>query len=138
MKKQLFLLVLSLQCLLGSAQTNPYQFKEWPKNHAIKINLLSGFVGTLNLSYEFLFSQQWSIQNGISYTQLNLENARKKAGLTGFQYSLDLRKYKSKNYAWNGRYHQYFIRFTSYEYKDNRQDSSTQIRSSITMKTYKV
>ncbi len=126
MKKHLLILSLSLQCLVGSSQTNNYTYKELPKTNAIKLNILSGFVGTLNLSYEHLLSQQWSIQNGISYTQLNLDNTRKKTGLIGFQYSLDFRKYKSAKTAWNGRYHQYFFRFAAYEYKDNKQDSSTQ------------
>ncbi len=126
MKKYLLILFFCLQCWFGSAQTNNYFYKERPKTQAIKINILSGFAGTLNLSYEYLFTQQWSIQNGISYTQLNLDNTRKKAGLLGFQYSLDFRKYKSIKTTWNGRYKQYFIRFAAYEYKDNKQDSSTQ------------
>ncbi len=126
MKKTILFFILCFSAMLGSAQTNNYNYKEWPKTKAIKINILSGFAGTLNLSYEYLFAQQWSIQNGISYTQLNFDNSRRQLGLNGFQYTLDFRKYKSIKTAWNGRYNQYFVRFAAYTYKDNKQDSSTQ------------
>ncbi|OYU94833.1 MAG: hypothetical protein CFE21_14180 [Bacteroidetes bacterium B1(2017)] len=97
-----------------------------PPSHALKINVLSGFVGTLNISYEYRLTQKWSIQNGLCYTQMIISrDPRKPYSTEGFQYLLDVRKYTHSNGLLNGRYHQYFLRYSQFINKDYIQDSLT-------------
>ncbi|MCF8253398.1 MAG: DUF3575 domain-containing protein [Bacteroidia bacterium] len=122
----LFFFFISLSQLL--AQTNKtLLLKEPPKNYALKVNVLSPFLASLNLSLETPISEKWSIQNGLVYTHLGIdENNTKPFVIKGFQYILDFRKYRKKNEKWNGSYHQYFARYSNFKNNYYIQDSSTQ------------
>jgi hypothetical protein len=93
----------------------------------LKVNILSPFVASLNLSLETPISEKWSIQNGLVYTQFGIdESANKPTSIKGFQYVLDFRKYRKKKEKWNGTYNQYFLRYSNYQNKYYVQDTSTQ------------
>lgn len=119
----ILLLTLNFQVI---AQRKTHIEKVAAPVHALKINVLSGFVGTINLSYEYRLTQKWSIQNGICYTQMIASrDPRKPYSAEGFQYLLDLRKYKNKTSSWDGWYHQYYLRYSQFKSKNYIQDSLT-------------
>lgn len=111
--------------LIGQSRItyDPYSIK---KKNIVKINLLSGFIGTINLSYETKISNNWSVQGNFAYTNLNIDaSARKRTSLIGFQTGIDLRKYLRQKNEWNGSYTQLMLRYNDYQHHYFIQDSST-------------
>lgn len=124
--KKAFTIILLLGCFAANAQIMRYRDVNIPKRNAIKTNILSPLIGTLNICHEYLLDSVWSVQNGFAYTSIiEQPNDNKKFGFEGFQYTLDVRMYKSTKQRWNGWYNQFFLRFGQYANYDYKQDSST-------------
>ena len=127
MKKQILLLIGILQIFLCTGQTRmPYDPYTISKKNIVKVNLLSGFVGTINLSYETKLSKKWSVQGSFAYTNLVIDATdRKRTSLIGFQTGIDLRKYFRLKKEWNGWYSQLMLRYNDYQHHYYVQDSTT-------------
>lgn len=119
-------LILYLSQLNGLfAQGNKLEINQ-TKNHIVKVNILSPFIATLNVSHEYAFLPRWGIENGLSMTQLVLDNNEKRyTSIKGFTYNLDFRNYELKKGKLNGWFDSYFLRYSQYEYRRVKQDSST-------------
>lgn len=127
MKRIFFILITICFLTVAMGQVTKMSIPDLPKNNAIKISLLSPIAATLNLSHEYKLNSFWSLQNGLAITSLKLtETGQKSYGFEGFQYSLDIRKYRKNKIDWNGWYHQFFLRYAQYTYHNYRQDSITQ------------
>jgi hypothetical protein len=121
----LFLILCISQANSLFAQVNKLEISQ-TKNHIIKVNILSPFVATLNASHEYAFRPRWGVENGLSMTQLVLDNNEKRyTSIKGFTYSLDFRNYELKKGKLNGWFDSYFLRYSQYEYRRVKQDSNT-------------
>jgi len=127
MKQALFYIIFLIYVLPVMGQNkityDPYSVK---KKNIVKVNLLSGFLATINLSYETKITYKWSVQSSLAYTNLKLDGSdRKKTSMEGFQVGIDLRQYWRQRNEWNGWYSQLMLRYCSYDYHYYVQDSTT-------------
>lgn len=119
-------ILLCLFSLKGSAQMMRPDEINLPKNNAVKTSILSPILGTINISHEYKLSNTWSIQHGLAYTSIVVQDGeQKKTGYQGWQYCVDFRKYRNTRVNWNGWYHQYFLRYAQYSNYTYRQDLIT-------------
>lgn len=112
MKKILFVLIVVSSALtvnIVQAQSN-----------AIKINILSPLVKTLNLSFEHALSESSSFQIGFFYTGASIADLK----YTGFGITPEYRFYLSESPAPKGVYLAPFIRYQSVKLEDTSSSST--------------
>lgn len=84
------------------------------QSNAIKVNLLSPVVRTINLSYERAISENGSIQLGFFYTGAKVSDVK----IDGFGLTPEYRFYLSSTPAPNGFYVAPFLRYINFKAED--------------------
>lgn len=84
------------------------------QSNAIKVNLLSPVVRTINLSYERVISENGSIQLGFFYTGAKVSDVK----IDGFGLTPEYRFYLSSTPAPNGFYVAPFLRYINFKAED--------------------
>ncbi len=113
MKKTIaFLLAFLLITSLGMAQNKP--------KNAFKVNPLSALIRTGSVFYETAVSDKSSIQLGVAYTGLKLDDVK----FDGFAFTPEYRSY-FKGEALNGLYVAPFARYQNYRVQDEENNKGT-------------
>lgn len=123
----IFIFILFLGQELWAQERQRFDPDKIQPKWALKINVLSGFAATINISAERLPQQRRSYQNGVFYTHAILSGDERKPGsIQAIGDVFDIRKYRKNSPQAQGRYHMVFARVAYLDIHDFRQDSLTQ------------